>query len=249
MIAAMPENALQDLCERGQVELMQTQYLDAARTLSLAENRAWEIRDFDTLSRLYLPLQEARRQIRQHCGEGAVRAHLFPSGPNAGIDPNQIVRECPHGLLLVGGWGTIAPALEIRRLALEQRLYLETFLGAIFPVGDSQRVVVVAPLTDSALPTAEVRNPPQLRALLPPTHLMLHMRYLPEDAASATDRSFSYVMSIWEKLHKPFLAAAAGEADPIRRMEAYRLTIRVDPACELAHQFLADIARGLARKR
>jgi hypothetical protein len=54
-------------------------------------------------------------------------------------------------------------------------------------------------------------------------------------------------MNLWERLHTPFLNDAANEPDPIRRMEAYRLTLRVDPACELAHQFLADIARKLAR--
>jgi len=54
-------------------------------------------------------------------------------------------------------------------------------------------------------------------------------------------------MALWERLHTPFLQAAEKEPDPLRRMEAYRFTLRVDPACELAHQFLAEIARGRAR--
>ena len=37
--------------------------------------------------------------------------------------------------------------------------------------------------------------------------------------------------------------------DPLRRIEAYRQTIRVDYACELAHQKLSAVARGLARQQ
>ena len=40
---------------------------------------AWRHRDWDTLARLYMPLQEARRQRRQRCGEGTVALDL--AGP------------------------------------------------------------------------------------------------------------------------------------------------------------------------
>jgi hypothetical protein len=55
-------------------------------------------------------------------------------------------------------------------------------------------------------------------------------------------------MSLWEQLHTPFLQAAEQVIDPIEKMQAYRHTLKVDPACELAHQHLADIARRLARQ-
>jgi hypothetical protein len=51
-------------------------------------------------------------------------------------------------------------------------------------------------------------------------------------------------MSLWERLHAPFLASADAEVDPMRKIEAYRRAIQVDYACELAHQKLADVARG-----
>ena len=60
--------------------------------------------------------------------------------------------------------------------------------------------------------------------------------------------TYSEVMTMWEKLHSPFLAQADATAEPQRRIEAYRQTIRVDYACELAHQKLADAARFLGRK-
>ena len=54
-------------------------------------------------------------------------------------------------------------------------------------------------------------------------------------------------MTLWERLHRPFLAEADAEPDPIAQIEKYRRTIEVDYACELAHQRLAAVARQLAR--
>jgi hypothetical protein len=50
---------------------------------------------------------------------------------------------------------------------------------------------------------------------------------------------------LWERLHLPFLAAADAMQDPWTKIEAYRQTLRVDYACELAHQKLAQTVRGL----
>jgi hypothetical protein len=227
----MAEIDLQDLCERGQIELMETRYLDAANTLSRAEQAAWETRSFDTLARLYLPLQEARRQIRQRCGEGAVRMHLFPINPNQAIDPRQVLRDIPHGQLLVGGWGNAEPALRLRQLAHDQHLYVETFLGSVRLTEEGKTVVEI-------LPTGDWKA----------QKLQLSGTEIPADSSTGNAETYASVMAIWERLHAPFLAAAAAVADPIQRMQAYRFTLQVDPACELAHQFLAEIARNLSRK-
>jgi hypothetical protein len=223
----MLETQLQALCERGQIELMETRYLEAADTLAEAERHAWAMKSFDTLSRLYLPLQETRRQIRQRCGEGAVKMHLFPASTIETIDPQKVSRDNPHGQLLVGGWGSIQPAVEVRRLAREQHLYLETFLASM-----NHDLITIVPLE---------KEPPVANCLT------LKPADLPADVARGTADSFAGVMALWERLHTPFLLAANAESDPIRKMQAYRVTLEVDPACELAHQFLADIARNLAR--
>jgi hypothetical protein len=55
-------------------------------------------------------------------------------------------------------------------------------------------------------------------------------------------------MELWERLHAPFLAAADAESDPVRQIEGYRLTTRVDYAAELAHQKLSNVAHRLARE-
>jgi len=54
-------------------------------------------------------------------------------------------------------------------------------------------------------------------------------------------------MALWERLHAPFLAAADMQVDPIRKIESYRRTIRVDYACELAHQQASSAARDCKR--
>src|SRR5438552_9028791 len=136
---------IQERCELGQQQLMRMQYLDAEATLESAEREAWEARDFDTLARLYMPLQEARRQRRQRCGEGVVCLDLAVAAGQ------EIIDNFPHGQLLVAGWGTIQPAVEVRRLARERGLYVETFLGASYAIG-AGRVVVIVPSEDVRLP-------------------------------------------------------------------------------------------------
>src|SRR3954454_3456996 len=163
----MPSHAdLQRLCELGQELLMRMEYLRAEATLAEAERAATRLEDFDTLSRLYMPLQEARRQRRQRCGEGSVVLDLIAQGPEDEIDGRRIVENFPHGQLLVAGWGTFAPAAEVRRMRREHKLYLETFLGAVYPIG-AGRVLVIAPLEDVAVPDLQPRAIDDLVRRLP----------------------------------------------------------------------------------
>jgi hypothetical protein len=54
-------------------------------------------------------------------------------------------------------------------------------------------------------------------------------------------------MQMWERLHGPYLAAADAQKDPIQKIHDYRRTIRIDYACELAHQKLSSVAASLAK--
>jgi hypothetical protein len=238
---------VQSTCERGQELLMQTKYLEAEAALVAAEAEAWAHKDFDTLARLYMPLQEARRQRRQRCGEGVVALDLLAQGPADHVDGRRVVENYPHGQLLVAGWGTIEPALEVRRLQAEHGLYVETFLGAVFPVGD-RRAVAIVPLEGVSLPDPSPRSIDELLALLPAHSIVLHEDELPPDSRPGNPETFAQVMSLWERLHQPFLAAADMLTDPLQKIAGYRRTIEVDYACELAHQKLSDVAHGLARR-
>src|SRR5437763_13710397 len=171
---------LQSLCELGQEQLMRMEYLDAEKTLCEAEKIAFAQRDFDTLARLYMPLQEARRQRRQGCGEGVVCLDLIAQGPEDALDGKHVVENYPHGQLLVAGWGTIEPALTVRALQREHKLYLETFLAAVYPIaGGSGRAVVIAPLEEVALPDATPRSVDELIRGLPAQCIVLNADQLP----------------------------------------------------------------------
>jgi hypothetical protein len=235
---------LQSQCELGQQELTRMDYLAAERTLAAAERQAWEQRDFDTLARLYLPLQEARRQRRQRCGEGIVCLDLIAQGPDDHLEARHIVENYPFGQLLVAGWGSIEPAKQVRQLQRQHDLYLETFLAAVYPTPRGQ-VIAIVPRAAAVLPAPQNLPLEMLERVLPPHCLILHQDEIPRGSRRGTADTYAQVMTLWERLHTPFLAAADAEQDPIRKIEAYRKTLEVDYACELAHQKLSDTARLL----
>jgi hypothetical protein len=235
---------LQDLCEAGQRELMATNYLAAEKILVEAERIALDQNEFETLARLYMPLQEARRQRRQRCGEGIIRLDLIAQGPHDHITGREVLENHSFGQLLVAGWGTIAPALELRRLQAELDLYVETFLAAVFSTSNGTVVAIVA--EESHLPPPEPQPLESLKKNLPPNTLLYRPNELPQGAQRGTHETYSRVMQMWERLHSPFLAAADAQKDPLQKIHDYRRTIRVDYACELAHQKLAATAQRLA---
>lgn len=243
----MTPDALQELCEAGQAQLMRMDYLASEASLAEAERHAWAARDWDTLARLYMPLQEARRQRRLRCGEGTVVLDLIAEGPDDLLEGRHVVENYPHGQLLVAGWGTIEPAERVRALQPAYGLFVETFLAAVYPVG-SGRAVVIVPTEDDPLPEArQFGDAEELTKAVPPHSIVLSADALPRGPQRGTTETFALVSDLWERLHLPFLAAAGSAPDPLGRVEQYRDTIRVDYACELAHQKLSDVARELSR--
>ncbi|MGA2441434.1 MAG: hypothetical protein ABSH08_10765 [Tepidisphaeraceae bacterium] len=247
-------NQIQDLCERGQDQLSRMEYLPAEMLLAAAEELAWTSRDFDALARLYMPLQESRRQRRQRCGEGTIRLDVLANGPQDKLDGRHAVESIGHGQILVAGWGSIQPAIDARRAQRELGLYVDVFLAAVYPAG-AGRVVAIVPGEAVALPAGEVEAKPstpmaidQLIRRLPAHSIIMSDAELPKGPQRGTAETYARVMATWERLHSPFLAAADATPDPVRRIEAYRQAIAVDYACELAHQKISDTARKLCAK-
>ena len=243
----MASPTLQALCQAGSEHLIETRYLEAESALAQAEEQAWAAQDWDTLARLYMPLQETRRQRRQRCGEGTVALNLIAQGPGDAIEARRVLENFSHGQLLVAGWRSIEPAVQVRRLAGVHDLYVETFLGAAIPVG-AGTAVVVAPLPDSILPPGDFSTIDDLQSRLPPGFLIIDPAVTSSEQRKGSPQTFGEVMGMWERLHAPFLAAADAETDPARQIEKYRLTTGVDYACELAHQKLSTVAHSLARE-
>jgi len=223
------------------------EYFEAERTLAAAEKLAWDARDFDALARLYMPLQESRRQRRQRCGEGIVRLDILAMGSSDKLDGNSFIESFPHGQLLIAGWGSIQPAIDARRAQAKLGLYVDVFLAAVYPV-QSGKLVAIVPTENVALPAVQPLPVDVLIRRLPAHSVVMSVAELPVGQMIPTLETYGRVMAIWERLHAPFLAAADATADPIRRIEAYRAAIGVDYACELAHQGIANTARQLCTK-
>lgn len=220
------------------------EYLDAEESLVRAEALALARDDFDTLSRLYMPLQEARRQRRQRCGEGTVKLDFIAKSASQLMDVEQIVTQYPHGQLLIAGFGSIEPALRLRDLQRQRKLYVETFLAASYPVGSGVAVMLVG-TGDVKLAEPSPRSIDELLRLAPPHSIVLSETELPPGQQRGDWRTFAHTMGMWERLHLPHLAAADMQHDPRQKIAHYRKTIEVDYACELAHQKLSDVARTL----
>jgi len=231
-IRSMTADELQSLCEKGSELLMRTDYLAAEEVLMRAEQIALAGKDWDTLARLYMPLQETRRQIRQRCGEGVVKLDLIASGPLDRIDAESILNRFPHGQLLVAGWDNLGLAMEVRRLARQRRLFVETFLASVHRAG-RERAIVIYPSTDLTPPNK-------------PTVLVEDD--FPRGERAGTAQTYAEIMDLWERLHAPSLLRADQTSDPLEKIDAYRKTIEIDNACEFAHQRLADTARSMARR-
>src|SRR5437667_6212702 len=116
-------------------------------------------------------------------------------------------------------------------------MYVETFPASVYPTTEGPLIAIVP--ENSPLPPPEARPLDSLRQLLPPNSLVYRRDQLPKGPRQGTYQTYSQVMSMWESLHAPFLAAADAEPDPIKKIHAYRRTIGVDYACELAHQKLS----------
>jgi len=164
------------------------------------------------------------------------------------IRAQDIYDEYQDGQLVIGDSVSNQPSVEVRHLQKQRRLYAETFLAAVYPIG-AGRAVVIAPLEDVALPPVdESQSIDELLRHLPAHCIVMHESELPKGERHGDWKTYAEVMAMWERLHSPFLAAADQTVESRAKIEAYRKTIRVDYACEFAHQRLADTAHKYARE-
>ena len=243
----MVRESLQELCTSGQQLLVAQEYVEAEQQLLRAEGDALKHRDWDTLARLYMPLQEARRQRRQRTMEGTFCLDLVSQGPDDHIEGRHVLENYPHGVLLVAGWGTIEPAIQTRKLQARFKLYVDVLLGAKYPlIGGGYAIAVIAH-EHAVLPPVCPRRLHEMAGVLPPHSLVLREEELPSGPQAATPELVAKVQGWWEHLHWPFVADAREMRDLRKRLQAYRRAIEVDYACELAHQELSETAHQLAR--
>lgn len=241
--------AIQDLCETGQKWLTSQHYIESEQTLAQAEREAFRLHDWDSIARLYMPLQEARRQRRQRAAEGVVCLSLLAEGPGDTIEGRHVIENFPHGQLLVAGWGSLEPALQVRRLQGRFKLFVDVFLGAKYPLIGGGHAVVIVPHEHVLLPDLSPRRLADMPGHMPAHSIIMREEELPQGILKPSKTLDSVLQGWWERLHRAFLADARRTSDLRKRIEAYRRVIRVDYACEFAHQELVATARELVRSQ
>lgn len=239
----MPD-PIQSLCEHGQRALLATEYPAAERFLAAAESLAWRAKDYDALARLYMPLQEARRQRRQQSSDGPFVTRMLADTAEA-LD---LAGNSKRGQFIIAGRASVVPAVLLRAAAAQRGLVFDVPLAAAYRA-DGQPFVLLVPTPATVLPFDIEYTVDALMRAIPVGAVLTPADALPPDTRQGDAATFGYVMSLWEQLHAPLLAAADALPDGDAKIDAYRKTIRVDYACEFAHQRLSETARRLSRKK
>ena len=89
-------NPIDRLMDRASRALAETRYFEAANDAAHALNRARRAGDFERMARICLPLQEARRQIRQLAADtGSVRLVAHPEDVRGALTPGCYLIQPP----------------------------------------------------------------------------------------------------------------------------------------------------------
>ena len=197
-----------------------------------------------------MPLQEARRQKRQRCGEGIIRLDLLAEGPARSHQRPTSVGKLFTRTTADRRLGfDRPPRSKLENLRANTNFYVETFLAAAYPMGD-RRAIAIVPLANVSLPKPEPMPIDKLIAHLPAHSIVLNEdELLRRRVPKGTTQTYARVMAMWERLAAPFLAAADASVDPIQKIEGYRKTIAVDYACELALSSDLQMWRGISPVR
>jgi hypothetical protein len=232
------------LWNAGQEHLVMGRYVAARRELEAAEAAAWRQRDCPSLARIYLPLLEVRRQIRQNATDGVIM--ITPPREN-GVRRkmfNEFIAR-PSGTLLTAATpvGSISYAAARTGACLEGLLLMEhaghvrlcSSADPHFAAGLDVRVTRTA---------GDVIKPDVLADMVVP--LPPPRRYEPGDPLHAVARE-SLVIA-WEALALKWQARHPARAEAWEEIAWLRLALRIDPANEPITMRLIALAEAIARK-
>lgn len=217
--------------------------------LEAAEAVAWRKRDATTLARLYLPLLETRRQIRQNATDGMIMI-----APQQDIHAEQrfyhsFIRQAAGTILLTGphagkAAGAIRYAARRTGACLESLLLVEhgEHLRLCSPA-DPHHAAGLAVRVTSAADERIVPDVLTDRSVpLPPPGT-----YAPGDRLHAVARETLLVA--WEALALKWQARHPAHPQPWDEIAWLRLALRIDPAAEPIAMRLMALAEAVGRGR
>jgi hypothetical protein len=237
------------LWELGQDHLGAGRYVAACGFLEKAGEMAWRVRDARSLARLYLPLLEARRQIRLSAVEGVI----LVGGAEGGERLRRLAGESDGTFILRYDMrakrlaGTIAAAAGRAGKCVEvlfllergDRVCLASRHAATLASGVAVRV------TGNGAASIPGSTDEGLVLPLPPAG-----RYLGRDAGLGGMARESLLIG-WEALALRWQARhrLARGAGPWEEMAWLRTALRIDLACEPVAMRLIAVAEGIERRR
>ena len=248
-----PNGYLERQWDVGQRHLAAGRYVAARRALESAEGLAWRRRDAGTLARIYLPLMEARRQIRQNAVEGMI---VITAGGDR--RKTQMLLGQASGTLLIGGTRADRVAEAAREVGcrMRQRAGMLEVGGLLHHGGEVRlvsgaEVVFAGGLAVRTVTSAEARIDPRVEGEmvvpLPPAGVYGAGEGLQGVARESLVLAWEALALKWQGRHS--LNAGGPSAESAwREMAWLRGALAVDPACEPAAMRLISLAEAVERQ-
>lgn len=218
---------IDEMMEHASVALVERKYFDTVSLCSRAMLRALQARDFERLGRICLPLQEARRQIRQIATDtGEVRVVSSAEDIPSRLEPGCYLLQPPligadARSLRTAGERTKTPVFVLAREPLTLR--------GRWPVVGVARVVVRTQVE-------------------PPFELERDPRRVSRDRyAGDPPIPMPWFEAAGEALGDAAIAAVPGDLHPWWRVEELMEKLEAAPEHEKLHQSLAAACREAAR--
>ena len=243
---ARPADFAHRLWASGQDLLAAGRYVAARRELEAAERQAFRKRDAALLARIYLPLLEATRQIRQFCCDGVI---AITPGDTA------IQRAALRDVLHSGGvWLRVESAGRNKPCALPQVPDSPVELLSIMQHRQQWRIMPVACKSGIgcqrgrfSVPVQWIHDPGRfispakpeaLVALLPPPGV-----YHPSNPQHGQARET--VLLTFEALAMGWLVRQEKVSTGWAELALLRQARNIDPACEQIFMRMMTVAQGL----
>lgn len=216
---------IDQLMDRASLALAETRYFDAANDAANALNRARRTNDFERMNRICLPLQEARRQIRQIAtdaasGAGTVQVVSHPGDLPGPLEPGCYLIQPP----MIG-----ADARVLRETAYKRRIAVA--------------VLAREPLTRKRLwPMVGVGIVSIRAQIAPPVPLERRDDHITKDGYEGPV-SVAWFEAAGEALGDSAIAALDADLHPHWRVDELMEALDACPEHEKLHQALASACR------
>ncbi|HTV48206.1 MAG TPA: hypothetical protein VMG59_07160 [Phycisphaerae bacterium] len=236
----------QRLWDSGQRLLIAGQYMAARRELEAAEQQAWRRRDAVLLSRIYLPLLEACRQIRQQASGALIVIAELDQPSKRFIQP---LLDAGQGTLICSGRTAMQVCSRLMLIARQNGLSIETLL--LGQTSAETRIYSLgAPHYAAGLPVLWSRDFSHLIEPASPEKLIVPLPWLgsyqPGNPAHTVARES--LLLAWEALALKEIPEKIESLGLWQQMDVLRSIRPIDPACEPVVLRLIALAEQISRR-